>query len=115
VKRYYTAAAAKDGLTACSLILSSIAKALPEDYGQAPGPHYLRGGKTCRAVMSRLFTHFHRLLVTDAATLIVAQVRLDTTGGYAVLSFGAKPEREITVVREGGAWKISSMLDSELS
>jgi hypothetical protein len=114
VTRYYAAAAADNSATACSLIISSLANAVPEDYGQAPAPPYLRGGKTCQAVMSRLFTHFHRRMVTDAATLKVTQVRLKTTGGYAVLNFGVKPEREITVVREGHVWKVSSLLDSEL-
>lgn len=115
VKRYYGAATIKDGVTACSLILSTVEKAVPEDYGEAPGPAYLRGGRTCPAVMTRLFEHFHRRLVHDEATLEVTRVRLATRGGYAVLRFGAPPEREITVVREGGVWKVSSLLDSKFT
>ncbi len=114
VKRYYAAAAAEDGATACSLIPSNLARAVPEDYGQAPGPRYLRGGKTCSAVMSRLFTYLHRRMASEAATLKVTRVRLKSKGGYAVLRFNAPPERELNVVREGGTWKVGSLLDSDL-
>jgi hypothetical protein len=36
-----------------------------KDYGRAPGPKYLRGAKTCSAVMSRLFKHLQAQLATS--------------------------------------------------
>jgi hypothetical protein len=114
VKHYYHAAAAEDGATACSLILSNLANSVPEDYGQAPGPSYMRG-KTCPAVMSRLFMHFHQRMASDFASLEVTRVRLKTRGGYAVLRFNEMPIREINVVRQGSTWKLSSLLDSNPS
>jgi hypothetical protein len=115
VKRYYAAAAAENGAMACSLIFTPVAESVAEDYGRAPGPPYLRGSKTCDAVMSRLFAYLHRQMVVDNATLQVTRVRLKSKGGYAVLRFGATPEREITIVRDNGVWKVSSLVDSEIS
>jgi hypothetical protein len=114
VKRYYTAAAAGDGASACSMIIPSLAKAVPEDYGRAPGPTYLRGGKSCPAVMSLLFKHSHQQLATYLATLKVVRVRLNGKNGLVVLSFGTLPERQISVDQHGSAWKIEALLDSEL-
>ncbi len=114
VTRYYRAGAAADGATACSLIVPRVARSVPEDYGRAPGPRYLRGGKTCPAVMSRMFTHLSKRMKAEWATLKVTRVRLGPRGGYAVLRFGSPPERELTVVRNGGAWHVSSLLDSAL-
>jgi hypothetical protein len=113
VMRYYAAAAREDGATACSLLLSSLANSVPEDYGQAPGPPSLRGGKTCQAVMTKLFKLLHRKLAAEDAGLEVTRVRLKAKGGYAVMRFKTTPElHETNVVREGSGWKISSLLDS---
>ena len=114
VKRYYAAAAAGEGATACSLIQSSLANAVAEDYGQAPGPSYLRGGKTCQAVMSLLFKHDHHQLIAEVRTLDMTRVRVKGNIGLAVLGFRAMPEREISVSREGSVWKINALLDSQL-
>jgi len=114
VTHYYLAAASENGTAACSSIRSTVAKSVPEDYGQAPGPTYMRG-KTCPAVMHSLFAYLHHLLVTEDADLEVTKVRLKPSGGYAVLNFGdGLPEREVNIVREGHTWKLSSLLDSEL-
>lgn len=114
VKHYYAAAAAENGAAACSLVLPSVANTVPEDYGEGAGPRYLRGGKTCHEVLTRMFIHLHQRLASDDATMKVTHVRLKTRGGYAVLRFRSPPEREITVVHEGGTWKVSSLLDSKL-
>lgn len=114
ITRYYASASDEDGATACSLILSSVAKSVPEDYGRGAGPSYLRGGTTCQAVVSRLFKYLHHRMVRAFRTLRVTQVRLKTRGGYAVLLFQKPPEHEIAVVRQNGTWKVASLLDSEL-
>jgi hypothetical protein len=115
VTNYYKAAAGGDGETACSLLLRSMANSVVEDYAHAPGPRYLRGERTCPHVMSRIFAHRHREMTVDSTTLNVIHVRVGPKGGYAVLRFGPKRERELTVVREkSGAWRVSSLLDSAL-
>jgi hypothetical protein len=107
VKRYYTVAAAGDGATACSMIYSTLVEAIPEDYGQAPGPVYLRGGKTCQAVMSLLFRHFHSQLT---GAIEVTGVRVKGNHALALLGSKTVPASMINMERERGAWKIDELL-----
>lgn len=59
IKRYYTAALAENGAKACSMMYSTLAESVPEDYGQSPpGEPYMRG-TTCPAVLKLLFKHEH--------------------------------------------------------
>jgi hypothetical protein len=111
VKRYYMAAAAGDGATACSMLVSSIARAAPEDYGQAPGPAYLRGAKTCAAVMSLLFKHDHSQLT---GMIAVTGVRVEGNQARALLGSTTMPAGYISVERERGAWKIDALLGGAL-
>jgi hypothetical protein len=114
VKRYYKVAAAEDGAQACSMIYSTYAEAIPEDYGQSPpGQPYMRG-TTCPVVMSLFFKHFHNQIALELPKLKVARVRLKEHAGFAVLSFGALPERQIAVDREGHVWRIDDLLDVPL-
>jgi hypothetical protein len=114
VKRYYAAAAAGDGAKGCSLIYSIFAETIPEDYGRPPaGPPALRG-KTCAAVMSKVFKQSQPQLAADYATLKVTGVRLEGNRGWALLSFKAMPARSILVHSERGAWKIYALLDTGL-
>ena len=62
VKRYYATALAGDSAKACSIIYSTLAEAVPEDYGQPPGPLYMRGAKTCPTALTLFFKHFHAQL-----------------------------------------------------
>jgi hypothetical protein len=113
VKRYYAVAAAGDGAMACALIYSIFAEEISEVYGQPPGPAALRG-KTCAAVMSKLFKQERQQLIVDNATLEVARVRVKEKRGLVLLSFKGMPQRNIPVHRELGAWKIDALLDSGL-
>jgi hypothetical protein len=114
LKRYYAAAAAEDGARACSMLYSTLAEAVPEDYGQSPpGQPYMRG-TTCPAVMTLLFKHFHPQITLELPRLDVARVRLIEHHGLAVLHFGAMPERKIAVAREGHTWKVEALLDGEV-
>lgn len=113
VKRYYAAGAEGDGATACSLIYSIFAEAIPEDYGQAPGPPGLRG-KTCAAVLSKFFVQHHGRLAADSETLSVTGVRVEGNRGFALLSFRRMPDRHIVLHRERGHWKLSALLDTGL-
>ena len=111
VERYYTAAAADDGATACSLIYSPIAKSVPEDYGQPPGPPTTRG-KTCAVVMSKVFKHVPNQLPSDFAATKVTGIRLNPNGneGFVQLSSKAMPTGEIYVQREGPSWTIALLI-----
>jgi hypothetical protein len=118
IKRYYAAAVAGDSATACSLIHSSLArssdfaKAVPSEYAPAPGSSALRG--SCAQITSLLFKLDHQQLVADAATIRVTGVRVNGALGLALLGFRTTPERHILVKREGRAWKIDELLDSEM-
>ena len=115
VKRYYTMAVARDGVSACAILDSNVAESVAGSYGYtSSGPAYLSSGRTCPAVMALLFTHFHERLSAELPALKVLRVRLVGISGLVVLGFGAMPERQLQVVREGHVWKITSIGDSEL-
>jgi hypothetical protein len=109
VERYYAMAAAGDGSGACALLLPSLDKAVPSDYGQN-GPSYLRPGKTCAAVLTLLFKHYHRQLAPGVA---VTSVRIAGDQADALLGSTAFPASFIIVQREGSAWKVAQLLGNE--
>ncbi|HEU0249439.1 MAG TPA: hypothetical protein VFR48_01820 [Solirubrobacteraceae bacterium] len=113
--RYYTAALADNGTAACSMIASSLAESMAEDYGRgSDGPSYLSTGTTCQSVMTLLFEHLHPVLALEAPRLEVAQLRLVRHHGIAILRFGTALERQLPVRREGGQWRVQALLDSDL-
>ncbi|HEY5287030.1 MAG TPA: hypothetical protein VIJ50_07990 [Solirubrobacteraceae bacterium] len=116
LERYYTAAAAGNGRAACAMIVASLAGSVAEDYGHgSAGSPYLSAGTSCPEVMGLLFAHFHAQLSVELPKLRVARVRILAGGGaLAILSFASMPEREISVGREGSAWKLQALLDGEV-
>jgi ketosteroid isomerase-like protein len=106
VKRYYAIAAAGDGQRACSMLMPSLVRAVPLDYGRL-GPPYLRGAKTCRTVLALLFRHLHSGL---SAPIAVTGVLVDGDHAYALLGSAKTPAGYITLQREHGAWKIAVLL-----
>jgi hypothetical protein len=119
VRRYIAAAGAGNGAMACSMVYSSLAgsselsRAVPQEYAPAPGSSALRGRK-CPEVASMLFQLDRRRLVAEVATVQVVSLRVEGSRGWAVLGFRTMPERVIAVAREGRAWKIDGLLDSEM-
>lgn len=111
VKRYYAAAAASDGAVACSLLLSSFARSAVESYGQSDGPSYLRGAKSCAALLSMLFRHFHEEL---KEAISVVQVRVERGDAQTVLSSRKMPAGHIFLALEGRSWKIQQLLGQPL-
>lgn len=108
---YYAAAAKDDGAKACPLIHPLIAETIHEDYGQTLSPH----DKTCAVVMSQLFKRYHRQLATDSATLEVTSVRIEGIRALVLLRFAKAPvPNHIAVHREGSAWKIWELFDSQM-
>lgn len=114
VKRYYSAALKGDGASGCSMIDSSFVKAIPLDYGKLGPPYLRRAAGTCPAVMSLFFKHEHRTLAGEVPRLGVARVSVNGTQGVAFIRFGRLHERSISLMREGNAWAIASVLDGEL-
>jgi hypothetical protein len=110
VKRYYAAALAGDGVKGCSMLYSVFAKAVAEDYGQVPSLSYLHGAKTCAALMSRVFDHFHSQLAAQVPVLRVTAVRFKGARGVAVLSFKDMPTLLLPVEREHGVWRVDQLL-----
>lgn len=111
VERYYSVALAGNGARACSMIDSGLARATPTSYG-AHGPVYLRGAKTCAAVLGRLFAHERAHL---PATVLVTDVRLNGTVALAFFGSTHLPASDISLEREGSTWKIAQLLGSPLS
>jgi hypothetical protein len=64
--------------------------------------------------MSLLFDEDHRHLAADSATLHVIMVRVSGGHGLALLGFGTTPERQMSMERERGGWKIDAVLDKQL-
>ena len=111
VKRYYAAAAASDGAEACSLLLSSFARSAVEAYGRSGGPSYLRGAKSCTALASMLFRHFHAEL---AEAIAVADVRVEGRDAQVVLSSRKMPAAHIFLALQDRSWKIQQLLGQPL-
>jgi hypothetical protein len=110
ITRYYAAAARGDSAAACSLLYTPLAESVSEDYGQA-GPIYLRGAKTCRAVMSLLFKHFYSQL---RAQVDVTGVRVEGRVARVLLGSRTMPAGVLTVERVGGGWRVDGLLGSPL-
>lgn len=110
VRRYYAVAATGNGAKACAMLLPSVAKAVPLDYGKF-GASYLHRGKTCAGVMTRLFAHAQRELT---APVQVTNVRVS---GLTALAFlGSKKMRAsgIALHREGSGWAIAQVIGGTL-
>lgn len=114
LRRYYAAALAGNGTRGCSLLYSPLAESVPSTYGSGPAGLPYAHGSTCEAVMRRLFEHFHVRLAAETPKLAVRRVLLDEHHGVAVVAFGALPERQIPVIREGRAWRVAALIDQEL-
>lgn len=113
VEEYFAAAATENGAVGCSLILPSLARAVPQNVGQPPGPPYYRG-TTCAMVLTKVFKRNHRQMAAYAAQLTVTGVRLSRESSVAVLGFRSLPGRYIPVERKSGRWWIDALLDDEL-
>jgi hypothetical protein len=111
IEHYYAAAATNESMKACSLIDASLAKAILEGYGQAPGSAHLHGAKTCPAVISLLFERY-RSHLTPAIEVI--GVRVNGQQASALLGSRTIPASVITMKREEGAWKIDSLFGGSL-
>jgi hypothetical protein len=114
VERYFLAAAATDGVSACRLIYSILAEAIPEDYGHSAGAPALHGD-TCAVVMSKLFKQNRSWLAGYSAALKVTSVRIEGDRGLALLNLGpSNPASVLRVHRDGQAWGVDKPLPNVL-
>jgi hypothetical protein len=111
VKRYYAAASRDDGATACSLLISSLASSVSEDYGHGSGSSDTPGGKTCKEVLTMLFGRSREQL---AEAITVVEVRVEGNGAQVVFSSRKMPASSISLAREGGSWKLVALLGQPL-
>jgi hypothetical protein len=110
VKRYYAAVAAGDGAGACALLSSGISKSIVQSLGRSAA---LRE-KGCPGILSLLFKHRPGQAGASLAVVDVTGVRVKGNRGFALLRSKTMPSGEITIYREGGAWKIGSLIGSAL-
>jgi hypothetical protein len=108
IKRYYKAIAADDATEACRMIYPVLAKAIPEDYGQAPGPAYARG-KTCPVVLSKIVKHLP-INTADLGTIDVTEVHVEGNSAHALLGSKVMPASFLILQRAGGVWKVDMLM-----
>jgi hypothetical protein len=108
VKRYYATAAAGNGNEGCSLLAPSVAGAVASDYGRT---RYL-AGRSCPAIVSKLFRRRHHELVLDRDTLVVLPARVSGDLAVALLST-TESSREAQIVLRSvhGRWRPAALLD----
>jgi hypothetical protein len=108
IRRYFAAAANEDGALGCRLLVPFIAESVAEQDGHSPA---LRG-RTCPTVLTKLFSHYHRLLAEKSASLKVVSVRVEGDKAMAVLDFRSIPVvRLMSERRIGRRWKLLPLLD----
>ena len=107
VKRYYAAAAADDGVTACRLLDPTLARAVSNDYGGPTGSPETRG-ETCPVVLAKLLEHDPGEPFADLGTTRVTGVRLNPNGSEAFVQLSSRdmPTGEIFVQRKGQGWQV---------
>jgi hypothetical protein len=110
VERYYAALASGAGETACALMSPAFARSLPEAYGSA-GPSYLRGGRTCSAIVALASTHLRRQL---AGQLQVTGVRVKGAQAYALVGSTTMAAGYLQLQRVGAGWRIVTLTDLSL-
>jgi hypothetical protein len=110
VKRYYAAVAAGDGAAACSLMSSGLSKSITQGFGRSAA---LRG-KGCAGILALLFKRRSGQSAASLAEIEVTGVRIKGDRGFALLHSKLMPSGEITVDREGGAWKVGALIGGSL-
>jgi hypothetical protein len=113
VRRYYATARSENGALACRMVIAPLAASVVEDLGRPPGPRYLRG-RSCAAVMTKVFHINRSQLTTYADELSIAAVRVEGRRGVAILRFRTVPSRQLELQIERGQWKVAALLDREL-
>lgn len=104
VTRYYRAAAAGDGASACSLLNPVMAEAIAEEHAR------IKPGKrvTCASALSMTFRERRQQVRADQRTLEVQGARVEGNRAWALLRFGVNgPPGRILVRRVGSKWSVN--------
>lgn len=110
LEQFFALAAKGDGGRACRLLVPSLLKAAPIQYGRYGAP-YLRGARTCQAVLSREFTHQRPELT---APIVVLEVDVEGDRAYALLRSKTLPLSFITPRRLHGVWMLDELMATPL-
>jgi hypothetical protein len=110
-RRYYKAAAAADGVTACALVYPILAGAVAEDYGEQPSSPAEVRGNTCAVVMTALF---HRYRAQLAARREIMAIRVNGIHARVLLGSETVPASSIGLIRQEGVWKIDNLFSNPL-
>ncbi len=106
VKHYYSASLAGDGASACALLSAEVVEGLSGSTRPS----------ACAAAISPLLTQQRRhLTAEEPATMTVIGVHRRGKIALVMLGFKRYPEGDILVEREGHAWKIDALFDSEMT
>jgi hypothetical protein len=106
VNRYYREALAGDGSLACSLVYSTLAKSVAQEYGASVG----LSNSNCSTVLPKLFQRAPGLYPADLASTRVTGVRVRGRNGFVQLSSRGMPTGEIAIAREGRSWKLIALV-----
>jgi hypothetical protein len=106
-ERYYAAAAAQNGAAACLLIGAALREGLVEQHGGASGPS--RAGD-CASVVAKLLRSSGRS-ATELAGVAITGAFVEEGRGSVMLRLPDGEIRYLPVEREGGTWKVGSILD----
>lgn len=105
LRRYYTAAMARDGERGCELSYPLYAEALEENFREKTGKH----DATCATALDDNFRREHAELAYEAARLRVVGLRVDGARGYALVGpRSGEAQRYLFVHRSRGAWTVEA-------
>jgi len=107
VERYDRAAREGDGAAACSLLLPSVARAVPATYGQGVGSSEPHPRQTCAGVASALLRKYRRML---QPSMTVVAARVQGIRAEAILGSFSGPASNIFLDRQGSAWRVEQVL-----
>lgn len=108
IRHYYALAASGDGAGACRLVSALLIESLAETGGRG---RRVPAATICARTASAQFRRAHREIVEDLTGVDFMQVRVRERRGLALVLFAGVRERLIPVRREGGAWRMSTLLD----
>lgn len=108
IRRYYTLAVHERTAAACALVDPLLLESLSERDASGHGGSPL---STCVRLARRLFRQRHREIVEDLPAIELVQVRVRERRGLVLARLAGVRERLIPVRRDGGVWKMNTMLD----
>jgi len=112
--RYYSAAAAGDGVRGCLLIYgyALVGETAPEFARRRKAPTLT--AKSCAVVMTRLFRRRRHELVGDLRDFRVSRIGVYGRNGTVILRFGRKFPHALDIRKRRGNWRVGLLFDHRL-